>query len=242
MREGYGRWARLAGATLPLAATLSCASGRDAPAPAGAAADAIRLDQVGYLPDETKLAMVAGSGSEFVVRSAAGATVLRGSLEAARTDPDSGDSVRVADFSQVTQEGAYRIEVPGVGTSHEFDVSSRVYSTAFRLALRSFYGQRCGIAVDLAPTHPGYAHPACHVAGTPNPDARFHPSSGRSGARESSRGWHDAGDYGKYVVNSGISTGELLWAYELYRDRVGGLRLDIPESGDAVPDILDEAR
>jgi endoglucanase len=129
-----------------------------------------------------------------------------------------------------------------VGVSHEFEISPSAYAGAFRLALRSFYGQRCGTAVDLSPTHPGYAHPACHTAGTPNPDARFHSSSGRSGSRESSRGWHDAGDYGKYVVNSGITTGELLWTYELYRDRVAGLRLDIPESGDGMPDILDEAR
>jgi endoglucanase len=206
--------------------------------------DAIRLDQVGYLPDETKLAVVVGSAtaSEFTVRSASGATVLRGTLDPARVDPDSGDSVRTADFSRVAQEGAYRIDVPGVGTSHEFEISPRVYAAAFRLALRSFYAQRCGTAVDLSPTHPGYAHPACHVAGTPNPDALFHSSSGRGGSREASRGWHDAGDYGKYVVNSGIATGELLWAYELERDRVAGVRLDIPESGDDVPDILDEAR
>ena len=89
---------------------------------------------------------------------------------------------------------------------------------------------------------PGYAHAACHVEGTPNPDAEFHSSAGRSGRRESGKGWHDAGDYGKYVVNSGITTGQLLWAYERYADRVGGVRLDIPESGDATPDLLDEAR
>lgn len=242
MRKGYGRAALPAGAALLAAAAWTCAPEGGTSTPSAPAPDAVRLDQVGYLPDETKLALVAGGGSEFIVRGANGSPVLRGSLEPARTDPDSGDSVRAADFSRLTQEGTYRIEVPGVGTSHEFEVSPRVYAGAFRLALRSFYGQRCGIAVDLAPTHPGYAHPACHVAGTPNPDARFHSSSGRSGTRESSRGWHDAGDYGKYVVNSGISTGELLWAYELYRDRIGGLRVDIPESGDAVPDILDEAR
>ena len=62
------------------------------------------------------------------------------------------------------------------------------------------------MAVDLAPLHPGYAHAACHVAGTPNPDASLHASAGASGAVDGSGGWHDAGDYGKYVVNSGIAT------------------------------------
>src|SRR5262245_39330345 len=238
MRGRYGLAMLLPAVALAVSA---CGSDDGGAAPPASAADAIRLDQLGYLPDETKIALATGAegASEFLVKSANGATVLRGTLEPARTDPDSGDTVRAADLSRVTQEGTYRIEVPGVGASHEFEVSPRLYANAFRLAMRSFYGQRCGTAVDLAPTHPGYAHAACHTSGTPNPDARFHTSSGRDGSRESGRGWHDAGDYGKYVVNSGITTGELLWAYELYRDRIAGVRLDIPESGNAVPDILD---
>src|SRR5439155_1225863 len=55
-------------------------------------------------------------------------------------------------------------------------------------------------------------------------------------------GWHDAGDYGKYVVNSGMTTGELLWTYEVFAGRVGSVRLDIPESGGSVPDLLSEVR
>ena len=223
---------------------LMLCSSCGAPAPPAGVVDAIKLDQVGYVPAETKLAMVTGAAaaSAFTVRRADGAEVLRGTLSPERADPDSGDRVRAADFSRVTEQGSYRIEVAGLGASHEFDVAHAAYAGAFRLALRSFYGQRCGTAVDLAPAHPGYSHPACHVAGTPNPDASFHSSSGRSGGRQASGGWHDAGDYGKYVVNSGIATGELLWTYELYRDRVAGVALDIPESGDGVPDILDEAR
>lgn len=231
-------------ALLPLAWLAGACGSAEPPPDTGDARDAIRLDQVGYLPDEAKLAMVvgAGSASEFVVRAADGSRAFSGTLESPRTDPDSGDAVRVADFSSLAREGTYRVEIAGLGASHEFEIARGLYAPAFRLALRSFYGQRCGTAVDLAPSHPGYAHPACHTAGNADPDARFHPSSGRSGTRESSRGWHDAGDYGKYVVNSGISTGELLWAYELYRDRVGPVGLDVPESGNAVPDILDEVR
>jgi endoglucanase len=231
-------------ATSPLLALAACGSS-EAPAPeTGDGRERIRLDQVGYLPDETKVALVAGptGASDFVVRATSGTQVLAGTLEPARTDPDSGDTVRAADFSALTREGSYRLEVPGVGVSHDFEIARAVYGPAFRLALRSFYGQRCGVAVDLAPSHPGYAHPACHTAGNADPDARFHASSGRTGTRDGARGWHDAGDYGKYVVNSGISTGELLWAFELHRARVEGVVLDIPESRNAVPDILDEAR
>ena len=99
------------------------------------------------------------------------------------------------------------------------------------LATRAFYGQRCGTAVDLGD---GFKHDACHLNGA------YHPSSGRTGVRPPSRGWHDAGDYGRYVVNSGVTTGTLLWAWELFPESFGKLSLDIPESDNQTPDILDE--
>jgi endoglucanase len=206
---------------------------------------AIKLDQVGYLPGEAKLAMVTASGAagEFQVRRAGpGPVVQRGRLGPPLTDADSGDTVRLADFSALSETGEFVIEVDGVGAGPAFRVAPDVFSRAFYLAARSYYGQRCGTAVDLGPAFPGYAHAACHVEGTSNPDAQFHASSGHTGARAATRGWHDAGDYGKYVVNSGITTGQLLWTYERYANRVAGVRLDIPESGDGTPDLLDEAR
>jgi endoglucanase len=150
--------------------------------------------------------------------------------------------VRIADFSVLRDAGSYYLDVAGVGASHEFDISPTVYSRLFYLSMRAFYGQRCGSAVDLAPAFSGYRHPACHVAGAANPDALMHASSGASGPIDGSAGWHDAGDYGKYVVNSGITTGELIWTYEAFAARVGSVNLDIPESGNPVPDILDEVR
>jgi endoglucanase len=102
--------------------------------------------------------------------------------------------------------------------------------------MRGFYGQRCGTAVDLGPEFPGYSHPACHLHG------EFHISSGASGPRDNIGGWHDAGDYGRYMVNSGISTGTLLWALELFKKKLKDISLKIPESGNGTPDILNEAR
>ena len=55
-------------------------------------------------------------------------------------------------------------------------------------------------------------------------------------------GWHDAGDYGRYIVNSGISTGTLLWAWELYQRTLSKLSLQIPESGGEIPDFLAEVK
>ncbi len=100
--------------------------------------------------------------------------------------------------------------------------------------MRGFYGQRCGTAVDLGPEFPGYAHPACHLHG------EFHPSSGAVGPRDNIGGWHDAGDYGRYMVNSGVATGTLLWAWEIYGPRLKPIQLKIPETGNGTPDILNE--
>jgi endoglucanase len=61
-------------------------------------------------------------------------------------------------------------------------------------------------------------------------------------ARDNIGGWHDAGDYGRYVVNSGISTGTLLWAWEIFGQKLKNVSLKIPESGNGTPDILNEAR
>jgi len=221
------------------------ACARESESARAALSEAVKVDQVGYLPARAKLALVtdpAATGSFAVRRSADGSQVLTGSLGPPIPDSDTGDTVRVADFTALGQTGSFYLDVAGVGASHEFDVAPDVYARVFYVAMRAFYGQRCGTAVDLAPAYPGYRHAACHAPGTPNPDALMHASSGAHGSVEATGGWHDAGDYGKYVVNSGIATGELLWTYEVFADRVGEVKLDIPESGNAVPDVLDEVR
>ena len=219
---------------LLLAAFLSAA-----PAAAPAPTTSLKVDQVGYPLDAPKVALVvADTGpSRFAVRHAAtGAVAFEGQLGAPVADADSGDRVQAADFSKLQQPGTYYVDVPGVGRSWDFAIGPRPYQRALYLAMRSFYGQRCGTAVDLGPEFPGYTYAACHLVGA------FHPSSGKTGPRASTRGWHDAGDYGRYVVNSGITTGTLLWAFEMFGPTLRELRLNIPESGNGTPDLLDEVR
>ncbi len=102
--------------------------------------------------------------------------------------------------------------------------------------MRGFYGQRCGTAVDMGSEFAAYHHPVCHLRG------EFHPSSGKKGGRDNRGGWHDAGDYGRYTVNSGITTATLMWAWELFPAQLQNRKLDIPETGNGTPDILNEAR
>ena len=199
----------------------------------------IKVDQAGYLPHSAKLAMVVSHAlaKGFAVhRSSNDSVVFRGKLAEPVTDPDSGDLIQEADFTRLEKAGKYYLEVPGVGRSWDFSVGPDVYSRAFYLAMRSYYGQRCGTAVDLGPEFPGYKHAACHLEGA------YHASSGKTGPHVSSKGWHDAGDYGRYVVNSGITTGTLLWTWEMFGDRLKQVKLNLPESGNGTPDILNEIR
>ncbi len=156
--------------------------------------------------------------------------------EAPVDDADSGDRVLTADFSALKEHGQFYLEVPGVGTSWQFTVDADVYRRVYYLAMRSYYGQRCGTAVDLGPDFPAYKHAACHLSGA------YHASSGKEGPHVSTHGWHDAGDYGRYVVNSGITTGTLLWTWELFGNRIRQIGLHLPESGNNTPDILNEIR
>ena len=197
----------------------------------------IRVDQVGYQPQATKLAFVLGDADKFqVVSVATGGVVYEGKLSPAVLDPDSGDSLRTADFSQFKQTGDFYIAVPGAGKSWNFRIAPDVFARPFYLVARGFYGQRCGTEVNLGSEFPGYSHPACHKNGI------FDASSGKQGPRPNIGGWHDAGDYGRYLPTSGIATGSLLWAYELFPEKTKNVRLNIPESGNGTPDILNDAR
>lgn len=192
----------------------------------------IYLNQIGYLPDSPKAATIRAPGNSFLVRSLKDHSIAyRSILSAQRMDIASGDTVRLADFSSVKTPGEYRLELDSGVSGDSFPIGKGAYDNALLLAMRSFYGQRCGCDVNLGG---GYAHPKCHL------DAAFHASSGETGGCHISGGWHDAGDYGRFMINSGITTGTLLWAWELCGASLHDFALQIPESGGKVPDFLAE--
>ena len=135
------------------------------------------------------------------------------------------------DFSSVTAPGTYKI-VAGDKESFEFKIGADVYDEAFKASLRMFYLQRCGMELtsDLAGD---YAHPACHTEKAT--------VFGTSEKIDVSGGWHDAGDYGRYVVSGAKAAADLMLAYKLYPNAFDDA-LNIPESGNGVPDVIDEVR
>jgi endoglucanase len=211
--------------------------------PAHALDSDIRLSSIGYLPDRAKVASVvvdAGglAGTEFVVRPAAGgAPVLRSKLTAARKDADTGQSVKLADFSAVTDEGSYVLEVPGVGQTLPFRIAKDAYKRSYTLAMLGFYGWRAGTDVSLTVDGITWKHAAGH------PDDAYLDYLGQPGKkRDATGGWYDAGDYGKYVVNAAMSVGNLLFAWEHFKPTLSAVPLPIPEQGGDLPDFLDELK
>lgn len=198
---------------------------------------AVVVNQGGYVTRLAKRALGIGDiGAEVAVKDESGRVVLVVSPAPAAKDALSQESVRWIDFSALTQPGFYTLAGAGV-SSVKFEISDRPYELAERKLLRSYYLQRCGTALHDAET--GLHHEACHatVARTVRPDAVNPAGSELSLAG----GWHDAGDYGRYVASTAVATARLLFAFEQAPKQFGD-DLRIPESGNHVPDVLDEAR
>ena len=203
---------------------------------------AVKLDTVGYLIGRRKLASVPADAAEsnFVVRNVATQQpVYSGSLSAASIDvTDTGDTIRIADFSDVNEPGTYVIEMSGIAASPQFEIGDTVYNDIFRTSLLGLYGQRCGTSVSLEYNGDTFGHAACHLS-----DAQFDAAlvPGMTGMQVATGGWHDAGDYGKYTVNGAFSVAFLLKAWEDFGPNLG-LVNHIPKYTDSLPSILAEAK
>jgi endoglucanase len=204
-----------------------------------AAGRVVAVDQVGYTCVGTKYVFAVQAADSFsVINLLTGSAVFRSGLSLWKaSDGATGRAVYRGDFSLLQTTGSYRVVTSHGDSSSAFTISDTVYAAAFRKALKGFYFQRCGM--PLLPLYAGvYQHAACHMN-----DGIFHSTSDSAGQFHNALGgWHDAGDYGKYVVNAGISVGTMLLAYEMFPSRFAADNLGIPESRNGVPDILDEAR
>ncbi|WP_055535611.1 glycoside hydrolase family 9 protein [Streptomyces graminilatus] len=216
----------------------------------------VRVNQVAYLPAGPKNATLVTSATQplpWQLRTADGKTVAHGRTVPRGTDTSSGQNVHSIDFGSYRKHGTGLTLVADGETSRPFDIGASAYERLRLDSLKYYYTQRSGTAIrdDL---RPGYGRPAGHVGAAPNQgDSRVPCQPGVCDyTLDVTGGWYDAGDHGKYVVNGGISTWELLSTYERAlhtgkgnkgkRDKLGDGTLAIPESGNKVPDILDEAR
>lgn len=196
----------------------------------------IALNGEGYLPARAKRAVFIGESPSFkIIDSKSGKVVLNGKADGPTTSPDTDQVVYVADFSELSEKGNYYVEANGK-RSGTFAVGRDALNPALDAAMLGLYGQRCGEKVSLSFANYDFHHQACHLA--PASLSRV----GSDEERDDSGGWHDAGDYGKYVRNGAFAVAFLLKAYEHFPGYLNDRQFEIPEKGGAVPDILDEAR
>lgn len=208
----------------------------------------IRIDNFGWRPGDRKIAVILEREHVAVeVRRADNQqTVWTGTSGDLRTDEDSGDEYATIDISDVRQPGTYFVFLPVDGRrSYDFVIDDRVYDVVGAAAAKSYYFQRCNharqlpFASDALPGYPGrggqWVDDICHSDDFAAPPG---PGSPDYGKLDLHGGWHDAGDYQKTLWDRGVDA--MLWAYEVHPSAWWDGQLNIPESGNGVPDLLDE--
>jgi endoglucanase len=223
------------------------------------------VNQTGYFLDGPKRATIlseAKSPLPFKLEDENGIAIGEGMTAPAGFDPTVRANTQIADFSALATAGeGYRLVV-GEKKSLPFSVGHDVYGKLRVDALSWFYPQRSGIEIKGDIAGEAYARPPGHVQESPNQgDTKVTCLTGKVAAKlygkdwtcdytlDVSGGWYDAGDQGKYVVNGGIAVSQLLSTFErglIYGDGASPVLSDslsrIPENGNGIPDILDEAR
>jgi len=203
----------------------------------------IRLNQVGFLSNSKKIGALINTESDSfsVATSDLSSVVYRGQCLPAANYSASGENVSIADFTLVTTPGKYVLIVDDLGKSVPFTINDDAFENLSKASIKAFYYNRA--SMEITSTYAGkYAramgHPDTAVVVLPSAASANRPAGT---IISTPGGWYDAGDYNKYIVNSGISTFTLLSAYETYPEYFDTLNVNIPESDNQIPDILDEA-
>ena len=228
-------------------------------APPGQMTERIMIDQFGYLPEMVKVAVISDPqqgfneaeaytpGTTLQIRKVSNNEVFfSGAVTAWKNGAmhdQSGDKIWWFDFSNVTCPGSYYIYDPTTDKrSYAFDIGINVYKEVLKQAVRMFYYQRCGVAKQEPFANFKWADTVCHTRSTQDTKCRLVSAQGdASTEKDLTGGWHDAGDYNKYVNFTTGTLSDLLFAYQnnpsIWTDDFG-----IPESGNGVPDLLDEIK
>jgi endoglucanase len=218
----------------------------------------ITIDQFGYLPGAKKTAIIRDPQMGFdaaesflpgsvysVVRSATGEPVFSAEISrwnGGNTDASSGDRAWHFDFSVVSETGRYYIlDEQNNLRSHEFLISPDVYNELLKHAMRTFFYQRSGFAKEAKYAGEAWADGASHVGNLQDLNCRsFFDKDNPASEKNVSGGWYDAGDYNKYTNWTANYIVEMMKAY-LEKPDAWADDYNIPESGNGVPDLLDEA-
>ena len=193
----------------------------------------IHLNQIGYLTNLPKTAVVAGKASSFCIcEKNSGKPVFAGLLGDEVFDAASGETVFPVDFSSLAIKGEYYLKA-GNKKSPSFKICQNPFREVKKAVLKSFFLNRCGM-----PLHSEFAgeyrRKKCHIEKAvliSNPQITL----------DVRGGWHDSGNYCRYVLSGAVALAHMLYAYELFPESFKE-EIKIPESGNGIPDILNECR
>ncbi len=209
----------------------------------------IKVNQVGYLPDFPKKAMVVnteGVNVFHIVDIHQNQIVYSGQLGEEIDDVNSGDRVRHANFTDFNIPGSYYIEVAGHGVSLPFAIHRDVYRESYMEAVRSYTLGRANI--ELQDPWTGLEHAMGHPQ---DAEAKMYFTDEfqqQGDALDMLGGWYDAGDYGKYMTPGSVTAAQLLLAYELNADKFSKGQFVLPEGLSTeerqteLPDLLIEVK
>jgi len=188
----------------------------------------LAASQVGYGPAMRKRFTSPQRFKSFtVVDERDGSTAFTGGQPIRELSTDVLGDIRtvwIGDFSDLRTPGRYHIVADTGQSSYPFDIGPAVFDASIRAVQRALYFQRAFTAIEGVHAEGPWTHPS---------DAPRAPKGVR-------QGWHDAGDFSIYNAQA---TAALFWLLEAYNDfRPAADDTNIPESGNGVPDLLDEAR
>ena len=210
----------------------------------------ININQLGYFPNAPKIAAFhheSESPLSWSLLDEHNTQVAKGETQVMPPDTLTGSTVHQIDFTSFNTIGSgYKLAISDL-ESAEISIDKNIYSSLKQEAFSFFYRSRSGI--ELLPEFAGesYARAAGHLSDNAvtcyqGIDAQGKTWPGCDYTLDVAGGWYDAGDYGKYVVNGGISVWTLMNSYERNPSAWADGTLPIPEKTNDVPDILDEAR
>ena len=189
----------------------------------------IRVNMLGFLPEYPKNVVVLADNDLKVLDGNGNVVKSFNDIEL-KFDEASGDNVAIIDLGNL-EEGEYILK--SGDTERKIAVKAKAYSDVTNALIKGLYYQRCGCALEEK--HAGvYTHGACHTA----PALEWENNEIK---KTVIGGWHDAGDYGKYVGPGAVTVAHMLYAYLLFPKGCSD-DLNIPETGNGTPDILNEAR
>ncbi len=197
----------------------------------------IYVNQVGYLPNAAKTAVSTSPCNFQLINAQTQHSIMDGTAKPMGFDECSGEQVWQIDFTDAAAPGSYYILAGNGERSHTFQIAENLYDGVKAAVIKALYYQRCGC--ELTAEHAGvYTHKPCHTAPSVFLDDYLNKVSDPQQS-DMTGGWHDAGDYGRYTTPAAVALAHLLYAYELFPEKLQ-MNLNIPESGNDMPDILNE--